>query len=64
MKFLFICLGRAGRTGPGVCYRLYSQRDYEKMEPFTLPEIKRVSLESVIMQVLDLNMECAFLYRI
>ena len=23
--------GRAGRTGPGVCYRLYSEDDYYEM---------------------------------
>lgn len=50
-------LGRAGRTGPGVCFRLYSEDDYNKMEDFTLPEIKRISLESLIMQILDMNLE-------
>uniref|UniRef100_A0A183CQ39 DNA helicase n=1 Tax=Globodera pallida TaxID=36090 RepID=A0A183CQ39_GLOPA len=39
-------LGRAGRTGPGVCFRLYSEEEFTKMEDFTLPEIKRVALDS------------------
>ncbi|KAI1724583.1 EF hand associated domain-containing protein [Ditylenchus destructor] len=49
--------GRAGRTGPGICYRLYSNEEFDKMEDFTLPEIKRVSLESILMQILDMNLE-------
>uniref|UniRef100_A0A915CNX3 Helicase C-terminal domain-containing protein n=1 Tax=Ditylenchus dipsaci TaxID=166011 RepID=A0A915CNX3_9BILA len=49
--------GRAGRTGPGVCYRLYSNEEFDKMEDFTLPEIKRVSLDSIFMQILDMGME-------
>ena len=31
--------GRAGRLGPGVCYRLYSRQDLSGMQAFTLPEI-------------------------
>lgn len=51
-----IFIGRAGRTGPGVCFRLYSEEEYSKMEDFTLPEIKRVSLDSLIIQILDMNL--------
>jgi ATP-dependent RNA helicase DHX8/PRP22 len=37
--------GRAGRTGPGRCYRLYSQACYDtEMLPATPPEIQRVNL--------------------
>ena len=31
--------GRAGRLGPGVCYRLYSKHDLHGMLPYTQPEI-------------------------
>jgi ATP-dependent helicase HrpB len=31
--------GRAGRLGPGVCYRLYSSHELKSMVPFTQPEI-------------------------
>jgi ATP-dependent helicase HrpB len=31
--------GRAGRLGPGVCYRLYSQHDLHGMPPYSQPEI-------------------------
>jgi ATP-dependent RNA helicase HrpA len=49
--------GRCGRTGPGVCVRLYSQDDYESRELFTPPEILRTSLAGVIlrMKALDLG---------
>jgi ATP-dependent helicase HrpB len=36
--------GRAGRTRPGRCIRLWSQRDEQAMANFELPEIKRVDL--------------------
>lgn len=39
--------GRAGRTGPGVCYRLYSQEIYAHLLPYSIPEIQRIPLESV-----------------
>ncbi|VDK77457.1 unnamed protein product [Onchocerca ochengi] len=48
--------GRAGRTGPGICYRLYSQQHFDKMDPFTISEIKRVSLESLAMQIVNMNL--------
>jgi ATP-dependent helicase HrpB len=31
--------GRAGRLGPGVCYRLYSRHSLQSMAPYTQPEI-------------------------
>ncbi|MGK0173621.1 MAG: ATP-dependent helicase HrpA, partial [Gammaproteobacteria bacterium] len=43
--------GRCGRVGPGVCFRLYSQEDFEGREPFTMPEIQRTNLASVILQM-------------
>ncbi|KAI0354638.1 P-loop containing nucleoside triphosphate hydrolase protein [Trametes cingulata] len=39
--------GRAGRTQPGVCYKLYTRAHEKRMEPFPIPEIKRVPLESI-----------------
>ncbi|VDK47196.1 unnamed protein product [Anisakis simplex] len=47
--------GRAGRTGPGVCYRLYSKEQYSKMDAFTISEIHRVSLESLAMQIVNMD---------
>ncbi|CAI5449509.1 unnamed protein product [Caenorhabditis angaria] len=48
--------GRAGRTGPGICYRLYSQEQYEKMDDFTLSEINRVSLQEMSLKMISLNL--------
>ncbi|MDO5565170.1 MAG: ATP-dependent RNA helicase HrpA, partial [Planctomycetia bacterium] len=42
--------GRCGRTGPGVCIRLYSEEDYNARERYTTPEIRRTNLASVILQ--------------
>ncbi|KAI9060487.1 P-loop containing nucleoside triphosphate hydrolase protein [Trametes sanguinea] len=39
--------GRAGRTQPGVCYKLYTRGQENRMEPFPIPEIRRVPLESI-----------------
>lgn len=39
--------GRAGRTRPGTCFRLYSIEHYDVMEPFTLPELLRVPLTDI-----------------
>ena len=41
--------GRAGRTEPGQCHRLYSQSFYQSMIENTVPEIQRASLSSVIL---------------
>ncbi|XP_019944175.2 probable ATP-dependent RNA helicase DHX34 [Paralichthys olivaceus] len=43
--------GRAGRTGPGVCYRLYAESDYDAFAPYPVPEIHRVALNSLILQM-------------
>lgn len=43
--------GRAGRTRDGVCYRLYSKEDYDRMAPSTEPAIRCVSLDSVILKL-------------
>ena len=36
--------GRAGRTAPGECFRLYSQFDFQEREEFNIPEINRADL--------------------
>ncbi len=48
--------GRCGRTGPGVCYRLYSEEDYLSRPEFTLPEIQRSNLAEVILQMIALDL--------
>jgi len=58
--------GRAGRVRPGTCYRLYEQAFLEhEMPSHTLPEIRRVTLEDLILTVLllELGSPQAFLQR-
>ena len=43
--------GRAGRQRPGNAFRLYTEVDFEKLSPFTVPEIQRSCLASVILQL-------------
>ncbi len=41
--------GRAGRTGPGFCFRLYTDRQYrEELMESTVPEIQRTNLGNVV----------------
>ncbi|XP_060799719.1 probable ATP-dependent RNA helicase DHX40 [Neoarius graeffei] len=42
--------GRAGRTSPGKCFRIYNKEFWENCMPeYTVPEIQRASLTSVIL---------------
>jgi ATP-dependent RNA helicase DHX8/PRP22 len=43
--------GRAGRTEPGVCYRLYSQDTFEEMQESQTAEILRTHLGICILQL-------------
>ena len=44
--------GRAGRTGPGICYKLYTEEFALQSTPLqTSPEIVRTPLEEIILQV-------------
>jgi len=50
-------LGRVGRTSPGICYRLISQNDYEKLESHRQPEIERIPLHNTVMEFLKFNID-------
>jgi ATP-dependent RNA helicase DHX37/DHR1 len=44
--------GRAGRTGPGHCYRLYSSAVFERdFDEYAAPEISKTPLEGVVLQL-------------
>lgn len=43
--------GRAGRTQPGTCYKLYTRAQEAKFAAFPIPEIMRVPLESIALTV-------------
>ncbi|KAL9624760.1 MAG: hypothetical protein Q9160_001114 [Pyrenula sp. 1 TL-2023] len=50
--------GRAGRTGPGHCYRLYSSAVYEQDFPEnTQPEITTTPIESVVLQLKSMGID-------
>ncbi|XP_074666136.1 putative ATP-dependent RNA helicase DHX34 isoform X1 [Strix aluco] len=48
--------GRAGRTGPGVCYRLYAESDYDAFAPYPVPEIQRVALDALVLQLKSMKL--------
>ncbi|XP_071946737.1 probable ATP-dependent RNA helicase DHX34 [Antedon mediterranea] len=48
--------GRAGRTGPGICFRLYDEPDYEEFQDYTTPEIHRVPLDSILLQMIAMGL--------
>lgn len=50
--------GRAGRTGPGHCYRLYSSAVYERdFVEHADPEILRTPIESVVLQMKTMGLD-------
>ncbi|CAF3861619.1 unnamed protein product [Rotaria sordida] len=50
--------GRAGRTAPGHCYRLYSSAVYnDSFSEYTSPEIVRKPVEDLVLQLKTLNID-------
>lgn len=48
--------GRAGRVGPGKCYRLYTKWSfYNELQPNPTPEILRVNLSTVVLLLLSMG---------
>ncbi|HEY7231484.1 MAG TPA: ATP-dependent helicase HrpB [Pseudolabrys sp.] len=43
--------GRAGRTEPGVCYRLWDEPQTASLEPYTRPEILSADLSSFVLDL-------------
>ncbi|XP_016450532.2 putative pre-mRNA-splicing factor ATP-dependent RNA helicase DEAH5 [Nicotiana tabacum] len=44
--------GRAGRTGPGKCYRLYTESAFHnEMSPTSIPEIQRINLGNTVLMM-------------
>ena len=56
--------GRAGRTQPGKCFRLYTEASFAKdLQEQTYPEILRSNLGSVVLQLKKLGIDdlvCSF----
>jgi len=58
--------GRAGRVRPGFAYHLFSSHTHDLvMEEYQLPEISRVGIEDLVLQILilDLGSPCKFLAK-
>uniref|UniRef100_H3AXC2 DEAH-box helicase 37 n=2 Tax=Latimeria chalumnae TaxID=7897 RepID=H3AXC2_LATCH len=49
--------GRAGRTEPGHCYRLFSSAVFGDFETFSPAEITRRPVDDLVLQMKDLNIE-------
>ena len=47
--------GRAGRTRPGSCYRLYPRKEFENRPLFTTEEIYRTDLSEVVLRMAELG---------
>ncbi|NQT57965.1 MAG: ATP-dependent RNA helicase [Bacteroidetes bacterium] len=47
--------GRAGRTAPGVCYRMYDKNDFNNRPTYTPEEIKRTDLSEVVLRMSELG---------
>ena len=47
--------GRTGRESSGYCYRLYTQDDYNNFQEDTEPEIKRINLRNICLQLFSIG---------
>lgn len=43
--------GRAGRLGPGVCFRLWSESEQQRLAPFSPPEIRQSDLAPLVLEL-------------
>jgi len=49
--------GRAGRTQPGKCFRLYTEADFAALAETTVPEMQRSNLAPIILQLKALGID-------
>ncbi|GAN03267.1 ATP-dependent RNA helicase DHX34 isoform X5 [Mucor ambiguus] len=48
--------GRAGRTGPGECFRFYSEKEFNHFHDFAIPEIQRETLDPLMLQIKSMGL--------
>ncbi|KAJ4482549.1 P-loop containing nucleoside triphosphate hydrolase protein [Lentinula aciculospora] len=49
--------GRAGRTSPGICYRLFTQESFDRLPYSTPPEITRTDMTTPLLQLKSLGID-------
>lgn len=49
--------GRAGRQAPGICYRLWSAQQHERLQAHAEPEILQADLAPLVLQLLSWGVE-------
>jgi HrpA-like RNA helicase len=49
--------GRSGRECPGKCYRLFTEDAFEELDTLSVPEIQRVNMSQVILQLKELGVQ-------
>lgn len=49
--------GRAGREAAGTCYRLYQEKEFESLPVAPIPEIRRVNMEMVVLQLKSMGVD-------
>jgi len=49
--------GRAGRTQPGKCFRMYTQQAYGALQDTTTPELQRSNLAPIVLQLKALGID-------
>lgn len=49
--------GRAGREAPGKCFRVFPEPAFEELRKSSVPEIQRVSVTQVMLQLLDIGIK-------
>ncbi len=47
--------GRAGRTQPGICHRLFTPESYDERPAYTDPEIRRMALDQILLHLRSLG---------
>ena len=56
-------MGRAGRTQPGKCYRLYTEEEFKEMNDSMLPEILRENLGLAMLKLYEFDIGDPFNYE-
>jgi HrpA-like RNA helicase len=49
--------GRAGRESAGKCFRLYTEKEFDESESFNLPEILRINLRNLVLNLKAIGLD-------